>query len=393
MTTTTARNGIPFDTDRLDRLMEEENLDAILVTSKHAIQYMLGGYRFFFYSHADAHGLSRYLPIIIYVKGRPEQASYVGSPMEKYEQELGKFWMSELHFSNMTVTDYAGSAVRQLKRLGSSIRRLGVEMDFLPQSAHAVLKEGLTDTEIVNANRVLELLRAVKTPAELVILRNASEKVVDAMAATFASHGVGSTKNQIIGTLRGEEVSRGLEFEYALVNIGNAFNRAPSDQVWHENEVLALDSGGNYRGYIGDLCRMAYCGTPDNELVDLLALVESIQMAAREPMRAGAGGGTIYERAMAVVEGSEHRGIIDFVAHGMGIIGHEAPWLSDKAPVPYPAYHAQRPLEAGMVVSIETTLAHPTRGFIKLEDTVAVTEIGCEGFGDHHRGWNQSAGG
>ena len=32
-------------------------------------------------------------------------------------------------------------------------------------------------------------------------------------------------------------------------------------------------------------------------------------------------------------------------------------------------------------------MKHPTRGFIKLEDTVAVTDNGCEGFGDAGRGW------
>ena len=35
-------------------------------------------------------------------------------------------------------------------------------------------------------------------------------------------------------------------------------------------------------------------------------------------------------------------------------------------------------LEADMVISIETTMAHPNRGFIKLENAVAVTEEGCE---------------
>jgi Xaa-Pro aminopeptidase len=38
--------------------------------------------------------------------------------------------------------------------------------------------------------------------------------------------------------------------------------------------------------------------------------------------------------------------------------------------VPYDPYDASRPLESGMVVSVETTLQHPQRGFIKLEDTV-----------------------
>ena len=57
----------------------------------------------------------------------------------------------------------------------------------------------------------------------------------------------------------------------------------------------------------------------------------------------------------------------------MGLITHEAPRLTGEGPVPYPADDADRPLEAGMVVSIETTLPHPKRGYVKLEDTVAVT--------------------
>ena len=43
-----------------------------------------------------------------------------------------------------------------------------------------------------------------------------------------------------------------------------------------------------------------------------------------------------------------------------------------------------------MVISVETTLAHPRRGFIKLEDTVAVTPNGFEVYGDRARGWNRA---
>jgi Xaa-Pro aminopeptidase len=41
-----------------------------------------------------------------------------------------------------------------------------------------------------------------------------------------------------------------------------------------------------------------------------------------------------------------------------------------------------------MVISIETALPHPTRGYIKLEDTLIVTETGWEAGGDGARGWN-----
>src|SRR5262249_62112280 len=56
----------------------------------------------------------------------------------------------------------------------------------------------------------------------------------------------------------------------------------------------------------------------------------------------------------------------------------------------YSNYDADKPLEAGMVVSIETTMLHPKRGFIKLEDTVAVTDTGWQGMGDEPRSWNRS---
>ena len=41
-----------------------------------------------------------------------------------------------------------------------------------------------------------------------------------------------------------------------------------------------------------------------------------------------------------------------------------------------------------MVISIETTMQHPRRGFMKLEDTVLVTDTGHEALGDGGRGWN-----
>jgi Xaa-Pro aminopeptidase len=74
----------------------------------------------------------------------------------------------------------------------------------------------------------------------------------------------------------------------------------------------------------------------------------------------------------------------------MGLVSHEAPRLTDRGPVPYPADDADRPLEAGMVVSVETTLKHPKRGFIKIEDTVVVTEQGHEIYGEGARGWNRA---
>ena len=73
---------VPFDHEKLDRLMDAAGIDVLLATSKHNVQYLLGGYKFIFFAAMDAIGHSRYLPIVIYEKGRPDHAAYVGNKME-----------------------------------------------------------------------------------------------------------------------------------------------------------------------------------------------------------------------------------------------------------------------------------------------------------------------
>jgi len=220
------------------------------------------------------------------------------------------------------------------------------------------------------------------------MLRESSERVIESMLATFQKIKPGMTKYEMVDTLKREEVNRGLTFEYCLNTAGSSLNRAPSDQKLQKGDIISLDSGGNYHGYIGDLCRMAILqGKPDAELQDLLGLVEEIQQEARKPSKPGAHGGEIVERAEKIMKASPHAKYMEFLAHGMGLVTHEAPRLTNSGPVPYTDDDAHRPLESGMVISVETTLLHPRRGFIKLEDTVAVTDAGYEVYGDRARGW------
>lgn len=378
----------PFDTAHLDRLMEAHGFDALIVTSKHNIRYLLGGYSFFFFGFMDALGVSRYLPVLVYRRGRPDEAAYIGNKMESYEKELGKFWTPEVLHRDWGTLDAIANAIAHVKRIGGC-RHIGIEMPFLPADAHGALKDGLGNSTFADCGFVLERLRAVKTIAERKLLEEASTKVIDAMLAAMAAHGAGSSKDAIVETLRLEEQKRGLDFEYCLITAGASHNRAPSPQVVNPGDPVSIDSGGNYKGYIGDLCRMASAGEPDQELVDLLGEIEEVQQAARRPIRAGALGAEIFAHGEACLARQPNRAHTVFTAHGMGLISHEAPRLTGSGFVPYTAEDADRPLQAGYIISIETTMPHPARGFIKLEDTVCVTDTGWTAFGDHGRGWNR----
>jgi Xaa-Pro aminopeptidase len=71
--------------------------------------------------------------------------------------------------------------------------------------------------------------------------------------------------------------------------------------------VLSIDSGGNYHGYIGDLCRMGILGDPDAELLDLLDEIEAVQQAAFSMVKAGTLGGDVIEHAEEVLKASPSR--------------------------------------------------------------------------------------
>jgi Xaa-Pro aminopeptidase len=387
---TKATTKAPFDTARLDRLMDEAGIDLLLVTSKHNVQYLLGGHRAFFFESMDAMGLSRYLPVFVYAKGEAQKTGFFGHRMENFQNEVKPFWVSEVNCRSSGSVDVMEKAVDYARKLTPKPKRVGVELAFIPADSAAVVRKAFPDSEIKDALFVIERLRAIKTPEELDMLRIASDAVIDSMAAVIKTHGAGATKNQLVEALRREETSRGLTFDYCLITAGSSLNRAPSDQRWEQGDILSLDSGGNYHGYIGDVCRMGIIGEPDAELVELLAEVEAVEQASMKPIRAGALGKEIYAAANAVLHKSKIHNHTHFLAHGMGLVSHEAPRLTNSGPVPYDAYDAERPLEAGMVVSVETTLQHPERGFIKLEDTVVVTPSGHEIYGDRIRGWNRS---
>ncbi len=381
---------IPFDHHRLDRLMDEAGIDVVVATSKHNVQYLLGGHRADFFDYMDATGVTRYLPVLIYAKGTPEKAAYIGHRLEKFQTQNNALWTPDVQTSSSGSVDAMQKAVGYMAKVGMRPKRIAAEYGFLPYDAANVLRAAFPDADWVDALFVLERQRARKSDAELQKLKIASESVLASMQAVIAAHGPGATKREVADALRLEEVKRGLTFEYCLITAGTSLNRAPSDQRWEAGDIMSIDSGGNYQGYIGDICRMAIQGEPDAELVDLLGEIETIQRAAMKPIRAGVMGREIYAAGEPLRARSKHHNHLDFLAHGMGMVSHEAPRLASHGPVPYPGDYADRPLEAGMVVSVETTLQHQARGFIKLEDTVVVTEIGHEIYGEGGRGWTKA---
>ena len=128
----------------------------------------------------------------------------------------------------------------RIKAAGLAAGRIGIESSFLPFDSAQALQRLLPGAALVDALPVLERLRERKTPAEIAMLRTATERVNEAMAEVFAAVRPGMTKHDLVQRLREAETARGLVFEYCLVTAGTGMNRAPSDQVVQPGDIILM---------------------------------------------------------------------------------------------------------------------------------------------------------
>jgi Xaa-Pro aminopeptidase len=251
-------------------------------------------------------------------------------------------------------------------------------MPFLPADAFVALRRGLPDAELVDATPLLDELRAIKTPAELARLRRVYGGVAEAIQAAFLAGRPGMTTAEVAQRVRREMGARDLTFLWAFTCAGPGTLRAPSGARWGPGQVLHIDAGGEEGDYLADICRMGCLGQPSPLARELHSACLRVQEQVRQLVRAGVPCCDVLAEGKRALAAQPVAGEGRFIAHGIGTVSHEQPHIGPSN---------ARPLEAGMVLSIETDLIHPAVGHVKIEDAVAVTDEGCEGLGDLGRDW------
>src|SRR5690606_13112367 len=132
---------IPFNHHRLDRLMDEAGIDVVLATSKHNAQYLTGGHRANFFDYMDATGVTRYLPVFVYPKGKPEKVAYIGHRLEGFQHQASPLWTPETIMASNGSVDAMEKAVAYMKKAGMKPKTIATELGFLPYDAAQVLRK------------------------------------------------------------------------------------------------------------------------------------------------------------------------------------------------------------------------------------------------------------
>lgn len=145
----------------------------------------------------------------------------------------------------------------------------------------------------------------------------------------------------------------------------------PTERELAAGELVTFDFGARYKGYHSDITRTVMVGEPDDRQRQVYETVRAAQQAGLEAVRAGATGGAVDKVVRDLIAAAgfgEQFG--HSTGHGVGLDVHELPRLA-------PGRDEER-LEAGMVVTVEPGIYIPGWGGVRIEDTVLVTDTGCQ---------------
>ncbi len=351
--------------------MSASDLDLLLVSSRHNIQYMSGGYYYPLYVWDPHTRRTRYTSFLAIQAGSLDNAFFVGRPGETEVIEEAELWFPQCYEGKkIEGIAIARALIQQLEERKLTTKRIGIEHSALPADVCELLKESLPKATFIDAVPLLDGLRAVKNSAELDIIREGTRRNVEAQKAVIASCKSGISTMEMSELLMEEFTSRNLHYLYSLICAGPHFFRAPSEKrIWTKENVAQIDAGAFYHNYIIELCRMAYMGTVSEEAEILYQACKDLREVALSALKPGAEIGALQRKADDFISAhplAEHG---KFIAHGIGLIHHEDPVVHRDSALP---------LELGMVISIEMEFRSSAVGHVKIEDMVIITETGNE---------------
>ncbi|WP_090647352.1 M24 family metallopeptidase [Asticcacaulis taihuensis] len=265
--------------------------------------------------------------------------------------------------------------VQALKDRGFTSGRIAIEPDVRFFIVDA-LKAQSPAYELVSGQGLVNACRQIKSPAELALIQVANDitiaalrQVHSAVKAGMTSHDISTLMNQATVALGGAP-----EFSMVLLNEASAYPHGSKQaQTVREGSVILMDCGCSVHGYESDISRSWVYGEPSAKQRKVWETVKRGQEIALAAARSGVPVGSIDDAVRTYYEkegwGPGYRlpGLSHRTGHGIGMDGHESPYL---------VHSDLTPLAAGMCFSDEPGLYIPGEFGIRLEDCWHMTEAG-----------------
>jgi Xaa-Pro dipeptidase len=354
--------------EKARQLMAAEKIDALMLTGGTSLVYFSG----------IQWGLSeRLFAMILPVKG---DAFYVSPAFEedRAREQIAKGPLggsADVRTWEEHESPYERIA-QGLRDRGIASGRLGIEETVRFVFSDGVAKAAPT-LHITTGTPISAGCRMTKDSHEQALMRHASAVTLKAYEAAYRALKEGMTQNDFQGLVQlahrrlGYNGSAGVQVgEYSALPHGSI-----TPQVVREGTILLIDGGCSVEGYTSDLSRTFVLGKATDKMKKVFEIEHRAQTAAVKTARPGLPCEAVDAAARKVIEdagyGPGYKFFTHRVGHGMGMDGHEWPYLVKGNTLP---------LAPGMVFSDEPGIYIRGEFGVRLEDDMVITENGAELF-------------
>ena len=325
--------------------------------------------------------LVSYLPNIRYLCG------FTGSAGVLLITARHKVLLTDGRYTEQAKQEVKGTKVKIVKKAALAaatewllkhprLTRIGIEAARMTVADRASLAKTLgRRVRLLAAPPIVEPLRIIKDAEEVAAIRKACLLGVDLFRTLTSKLRPKVIESQLAGELEFAARQAGAEqMAFPTIIAGgqrSAFphGRASSAPVPTEGFVVC-DFGVILAGYCSDMTRTLHVGRPQSDAQASYEAVKEAQQAALEAVKPGVTAGEVDHAARKLLY---NRGLGKFfthsTGHGLGLEIHEAPKI---------AAAQKEVLRPGMVITVEPGVYLPGKWGIRIEDTVVVTETGCE---------------
>lgn len=264
----------------------------------------------------------------------------------------------------------------QLKERGIRTGTVGVE-----ETVKFVFSEGITkaatQVSIVNATDITAGCRMIKSPAELALMRLAASVTLEAYEAAWKAIQPGMTNRDFGALITAAHAQLG--FQGGAMVLTGEYSALPhgtiKPQVIREGTIVLIDGECRADGYPSDISRTFLLGKPTDKMKQVFDIVRKAQDAALRAARPGLPCEAVDAAARKVITdagyGPGYKYFTHRLGHGMGMDGHEWPYL---------VHGNTLPLRQDMTFSDEPGIYIKGEFGVRLEDDMHITENGAELF-------------
>jgi Xaa-Pro dipeptidase len=239
------------------------------------------------------------------------------------------------------------------------------------------LRKAAATATFASATPVTAGCRMIKSPHEIDLMRLAAKVTLIAYEATYRSLKPGMTQQDVEDLIEAAHHNLGFEGG-ADVQVGE-FSAFPhgsvTPQVIREGTIVLIDGGCKVEGYVSDITRTFVLGKASDKMKQVFEIVYRAQSAGLAAAKPGAECGSVDVAARKVISdagyGPDYKYFTHRLGHGMGMDGHEWPYL---------VRGNTQKLEPYMTTSDEPGIYIRGEFGIRLEDDMHITENGAELF-------------